>query len=364
MIVETAAEHHWTPPEAAEAAAILNRTVDEDGDMVFPHVEITSIPGLNDLAESGSAAHKRVGEHGEVSRRNFRGGKTYTYTGIIRATTQRELEVYMAELRAAFADQSSEGRMDHIPRTASGLYTVADDRFFNAQPRGLELAPLPQNGGLWRASFVLALRNSAGVYYDEIVTRTNLATNPKLGVSTSGWTDADFDTFARSTSPGGTSPPQATALSIGNGSNVPDGDMAYLTVPVVSGHTYHFSCYVRLTAQDGSPGEMPTARLEIRNAAGTLKANDTDAGLGVPGSTWYRLDAGVTADSTGDWRFGIAQYNGGGANGRISAMVTGALVEEAGALDDYFDGDSASSRWTGTEELSTSEFLEIDNTYY
>jgi hypothetical protein len=168
MLIEKGAEFHWTPPGASEVAAVLNRTIDESGNTVFPHVEITGIPGLQDLAEPGSAAHKRVGRRGEVPRRNFRGGKSPLYTGIIRARTERELEEYRAELRAAFEDQSAEGRMDHIPRTAGGLYTADDARFFNASTRGLEMAEASPGGGLWRASFVLALRNHDGRYFEEL----------------------------------------------------------------------------------------------------------------------------------------------------------------------------------------------------
>lgn len=173
---------------------------------------------------------------------------------------------------------------------------------------------------------------------------TNLATNPRCAVDTTGWTNSGLATMERSlldqtSTPDGTQGAETALHVVGNS----DLDYAYDEIDVTSGQSYTLSAWVYLDTNSATG-----VRLTIHNAAGAaLKANtSTFSTL----DTWTRLTCTVTADATATWRFGIQQVGAGAADAYASLF----LIENASSQGNYFDGDSPGCDWSGTHHASTS----------
>lgn len=174
-------------------------------------------------------------------------------------------------------------------------------------------------------------------------TGTNLATNPRAAVGTTGWTNSGLASMTREVldqtgAPIGLQGAETALRATGNS----DTDVGYLSAAVTSGSTYRFSAYVYLNSNTATG-----VKLSVRNASGTLKASSST--LSTTGA-WTRLDVSVTADATATWRFGIEQIGAGAAD----ASVTMALIEQSSSLGPYFDGDTPGCDWSGTRHESSS----------
>jgi hypothetical protein len=172
---------------------------------------------------------------------------------------------------------------------------------------------------------------------------TNLATNPRAAVDTTGWTNSGLAGMTRvvldqTGTPIGLQGAETALRAEGNS----DTDVAYLSAAVTSGQTYHFSAYVYLDTNTATG-----VKLTARNASGTLKASSSTLSTL---DTWTRLDVSVAADSTATWRFGIEQV-GAGASDAYATMV---LIEQSSSLGEYFDGDTPGCSWSSTRHQSSS----------
>lgn len=172
---------------------------------------------------------------------------------------------------------------------------------------------------------------------------TNLATNPRAAVDTTGWTNSGLAGMTRvvldqTGTPIGLQGAETALRAQGNS----DTDVAYLSAAVTSGQTYRFSAYVYLDTNTATG-----VKLTARNASGTLKASSSTLSTL---DTWTRLDVSVAADSTSTWRFGIEQTGAGAAD----AYVTMVLIEQSSSLGEYFDGDTPGCSWSSTRHQSSS----------
>jgi hypothetical protein len=172
---------------------------------------------------------------------------------------------------------------------------------------------------------------------------TNLATNPRAAVDTTGWTNSGLAGMTRvvldqTGTPTGLQGAETALRAQGNS----DADVGYLSAAVTSGLTYRFSAYVYLDTNTATG-----VKLTARNASGTLKASSSTLSTL---DTWTRLDVSVAADSTATWRFGIEQIGAGAAD----AYATMVLIEQSSSLGEYFDGDTPGCSWSSTRHQSSS----------
>ena len=159
----------WTAPDATEFE--MNRIRDDSGDPVRPYVKLRRV-GHASLGDAPDNRDPLVGADGEVPRLSRRRGKTVPYEGIIRAESVRELREYQAEIRQAFSDRNSEGRVDVIPHPlATDLAGM--DRYFNARVIGLEMEDV-RDTQRFESTFVLGLRLSDARYWGEPVASATL----------------------------------------------------------------------------------------------------------------------------------------------------------------------------------------------
>lgn len=181
--------------------------------------------------------------------------------------------------------------------------------------------------------------------------RVNLATNPKAGSGvTTGWV-ADAlvlmvpgelgvaigpDPTAEMAAAGLTTGIQATSLGAGDG--------VALSFPVVTGQTYTVSVYV---GEVGLVDNTEILRVALRDSGG---ANEDTFDITADTSDWQRVELTALADETATWTLEFEHVGGTG----VTWHWTGALVEQASAVADYFDGDTPGAEWSGVEELSTS----------
>lgn len=158
--------HAWTPPGASEPAIELGRVKDDLGVLVWPRYKLRVVSGLMSLGDPEDNRDAPVGRIGEISRLAYRRGKTVVYEGTIKARTLLELREAEADLRAAFADQSAEGRMDVSPHPLDTQWTGVPAKFYEARAMTCEI-PDNQSTQTWDRNFVVAVRMSDPRYFDE-----------------------------------------------------------------------------------------------------------------------------------------------------------------------------------------------------
>ena len=187
------------------------------------------------------------------------------------------------------------------------------------------------------------------------VTRTNLIENPIAGGgSAAKWASVSLESGPTAVTLGAGEAPAATTLGL---SGVTTGfqakgnaaeDRAVHTIAVTTGRTYRFSVYVWVKEASTS-----SVRLVARNAGGTVKATSA---VNAKEEAWLRLNVSVTADSTGNWTFGIEQTAAGATN----FIYTGALVEEATVLNNFYPTPTqitqGRAKYTGTANESKSTY--------
>lgn len=162
MIWGLEGRHQW------DGGVILNRRVDDAGDLLLPRYKLARIGGLSSLGDSEDVRELPVGREGEVPRRSLRRGKTVTYEGVTQARSLDDLRQAEADLRSAFYDQRAEKLMVVTPHPdyASG------SRFYRARALAAEIndeqgAPVNVSLGYER-SFIVSVRLSDPRYYDGV----------------------------------------------------------------------------------------------------------------------------------------------------------------------------------------------------
>lgn len=164
--------HVWFNPPDAEKGLALNHLKDDDsGEPLFPRYEVEAIGGLMGLGDPEDNADPKVGEDGENGRLSRRRGKTVSYTGLVIARSLRDMRVAEAQLRAAFADQSIEGRMLVMPHPDNVEFEDDPPKHYFARSIALECGdeqgpPVSRSFGYERV-FVLGLRMHDPRYFDD-----------------------------------------------------------------------------------------------------------------------------------------------------------------------------------------------------
>ncbi|MDB4872500.1 MAG: hypothetical protein JWL97_3504 [Gemmatimonadales bacterium] len=171
--------------------------------------------------------------------------------------------------------------------------------------------------------------------------RHNTCTNPALGVNATGWSpagavaptrfDVTTESFGRQWA---ARYPTAAGGSFGQSA----------TGAVVGSQTYTVSAYIQ---PDGVGTGSNACYIEWRNAGGS--ASYTSSSYNFTGSAISRITitGAAPADAvTASLIFDLP-------SGRTSD-ITMALIEQANAVDTYFDGDSPSATWDGTPGNSAS----------
>jgi hypothetical protein len=141
---------------------------------LFPQYKVEKIGGMMSIGESGDVRDGKVGGEGEIPRRSFRGGKTITFEGLVRATTRPLLRTAEAALRAAFNDQNGEGLLISKPHPAApDAASGTVYRYQRARAMACEIddeikfSPHRLDTRGHESTFVVALRNArvGGVSY-------------------------------------------------------------------------------------------------------------------------------------------------------------------------------------------------------
>jgi hypothetical protein len=175
MIAGIEGIHAWTPPGAGAAAVELGRIIDNAGTKIWPHFTIDRLTGLMSTGEAEDNRDRPPGRGIEIPRRSVRRGKTVVYEGRIRARSLLQLREAEAALRAAFDDNSAEGRMDvdwHVLFTAASAIPA---KFYEARALPCEIEDV-QGGEKYERSYVVGLRMGDRRYWDAAAKTSSLAT--------------------------------------------------------------------------------------------------------------------------------------------------------------------------------------------
>ena len=166
MIGGLEAIHAWTPPGEEAAAVELGRVYDARGTLVWPRYELRVITGLGSLGDPEDNRDRPPGQAREIARLSERRGKTVVYEGPIKAQTLKELREAEADLRAAFADEETEGRMDVSWHPLDTQWEGVPAKFYEARALTVDIVD-KQEGQRWVRWFVVSVRLSDGRYFDE-----------------------------------------------------------------------------------------------------------------------------------------------------------------------------------------------------
>lgn len=338
----------WTSPDGTEFE--FNRLNEDDGTAIDPpRFRLTDEPN-HGYPAGGDSREKKVGATGSTARPDYRGDRLHTFTIEVYGATMQELRANEETLRAAFLDQSAEGRMDcYLHPDYPGLTAdeiAAAARYFNAkaldpQPAAAKPSRSPHLGQ--RRSWVVPVRNHDGRYFEN---RLNLATNPKAGTDVAGWDAATLLSFTRVAlgfELGGYTFPYQFDLRADDAD-----DYAATGFEAEEGVTYHASAWFKVNTNPNAA----TMTLRAYDEAGVLKATSTGTLTGL--EDWERLDVGFTADSDGEWTIRAHASDGGDSPADTRWFMTGVLIEPSDELGDYFDGDSEGAQWEGDPDGSIS----------
>lgn len=185
----------------------------------------------------------------------------------------------------------------------------------------------PASGDAWMDSN----DGSLYVYYNDDTKRpagTNLITNPNFETNTTGWSGTNA-TIARD--------PAYEFVGLNSLKVTPSTNTgrASFTATTVNGTMYRFSAYVYTTINKN-------LRVSVTSPAinGTTTA--------VVYNNWTRLDVSFTANGTS------TTVNVESIDSLDPFYVDAVMLEASTTLNDYFDGSSYNSTWTGTANASTS----------
>ena len=179
--------------------------------------------------------------------------------------------------------------------------------------------------------------------------RVNLSNNPSFETAITNWagmTRANITTTTAKAFYGNSSMlVTATASPSVDVGVSPAG--SYL--PVKSGKTYTASLY----ALQGTGTTGGTLRLRYFDAAGTQLAETTSSLAVLSTSNWTRISATAAAPATAV-NASIVFSTPSTVAANDTWYLDAVLLEESGSADQYFDGSSVNSFWTGTANVSSS----------
>ena len=199
--------------------------------------------------------------------------------------------------------------------------------------------------------------------------RFNNHTNPCAGANTTGWANASGIGGALSRQLTGYSPVKSATYiqSTASGTGIfhirtfpwTDADTSNNHFGSPAGRTYTWSVFCRLKSASPSASLGFILRVAFYNGATSISqvdsapvtcirsTNDT-----TDNTAWQRVSvtATVPANCT---RIDMTPFTGTAAAGDV-INLTGAMIEEAGALDYYFDGGYPTCFWSGTAHNSMS----------
>jgi len=172
VIWGTEAIHSWFPAGEEIAAAALNERFDSSGDPLFPRVKIREIGGLFGLSDGTDLVDAPTNRDGETPRRSRRRGKTITYEGLVEALSVPSWQQYAADLRSAFFGLT-DGRMQ------AALHTLNPNdaslaRYYDGRAITLEIGDPIELASKVAGTFLLAVRNHRGLYYDSLESDVSL----------------------------------------------------------------------------------------------------------------------------------------------------------------------------------------------
>jgi hypothetical protein len=139
--------HSFTPPGASEPAITLGQA---------PY-RLTGISGLSSLGESEANSDPIVGGIGERARLSQRRSKTVAYEGRIVASSMLELRNAESALRAAFGDDSAEGRIDITAHPDNAELAGETPKYFGARALSCDIYDSQSTKSFTR-SFVVGVR--------------------------------------------------------------------------------------------------------------------------------------------------------------------------------------------------------------
>lgn len=154
----------------------------------YPRIDLTGMPGFRSLPEFEPLNEKNTGRLGEVPRRGDRGGKSFTFEGIVKARNVVDLRTLEADLGARFAT-TREQQWTAAPHPDDPNLADLPERWYYARP--VDLAPLEEWGpssqvrtGGFEAVFSLVVRMSDPRFYfpdEEEVTSSTRITSDGTG---------------------------------------------------------------------------------------------------------------------------------------------------------------------------------------
>jgi len=188
------------------------------------------------------------------------------------------------------------------------------------------------------------------------MSRTNLSTNPTLGVDLVGWNvGSGTTTLTRDTTTFHTSIASCKATKSSTGTTVPNHGF----LPVTIGQTYTASAWLNIPA--GTFSSFNPISIYWYNGATFLSS--TSSGTTIPantgnGGTWTRYSVTGTAPAS-TTQCVIVFNNGQSMNSGYAFYIDDVLFEQSATLGTYFDGSTAADAtytysWTGTAYDSTS----------
>lgn len=188
-------------------------------------------------------------------------------------------------------------------------------------------------------------------------TRTNLITNPSLETNTTGWSGSNV-TISQSTSYAkyGVDSLKGVVTTTGTNRYL---DYLNTAVPIISGQTYTYSCWVYLPLTN-------TADISLVLQAYPWNTTGLGAGINLDTKTvtrgiWTRFSGTFTPVNAGGGTpatsclFRVLNTASWAAGQEI--YIDAALLEKSSTLGDYFDGSSKvpiGCAWTGTANASSS----------
>lgn len=159
--------HTWTSPDGSQIT--LNELDDvATGAPVWPRFRLLDVD--HGYPEAGDTSHKLVGRSGSIAHPDYRGSRIHSLTIEVMGRDIDELRQGEETLRAAFADQSGEGRMDVGTHPLNPDYDADNDRYFNAKALSLQPGSDAPDTDLYpslghRREWVLGMRNHDGHYF-------------------------------------------------------------------------------------------------------------------------------------------------------------------------------------------------------
>lgn len=188
------------------------------------------------------------------------------------------------------------------------------------------------------------------------MSRTNLATNPTLGVDLTGWNaGSGTTTLSRDTTVFHTGIASCKATKTSTNTTVP----SHGALPATAGQTYTASAYLNIPAGTFS-AFFPiliywyngATFLTFTASSSTIPANTGNGGV------WTRYSVTGTAPANTTQCF-IVFNNSQSMNSGYSFWIDDVLFEQSASLGAYFDGSTAADAsytysWTGTAYNSTS----------